>query len=100
MWYGTIVVLAMIMSFLAGGSGNVVWFIVSAALVAVSAFLAWFETRNFSDSLQVLTFSLIWLGGTGGLSWPILRLPLAIAGIISGLILIVYGKIKKESEER
>jgi hypothetical protein len=85
MYYGSVFIVAMILTFVAGAGGSIFWFIFSICLFIVAMVLAKIERSN---QLHILiSLALICLGAAGGLSWPVIRYPLAVSGLILMLIL-------------
>lgn len=81
MWYGTFCLLAVPVSLFAGGLGSVLGMVVAVILFAAAVIAVKIEVKD-ATYLWGLSFSLLWLGATVGLSWPVWRWPLIGLGLL------------------
>jgi len=92
MWYGSIFMLALLLSFLGGGSGNATLFAFSAFLFVVAIAVSALEVRGEPIWVAGLSGALIWLGAMGAVSWPLLRWPLVIPGFTVALVYLLVPR--------
>ena len=84
MFYGTLCLAAMMVSFFAGGLGSENLFLVSIFLFVLSAVFAKIETNPNWNAIVPL--SLLWLGAMAGMTWGTLRNVLLSLGVIAFVV--------------
>lgn len=101
MWYGTLFIVGMILSFLGGGLGDLIMFGISILFLIAGVVISRFEVRDQPIWIYGITFGFMWAGAMGGMTWPILRNTLPWVGIAIFLGFVfrldqkIFGLLKK-----